>query len=159
MTAGYGKWEELWDATMAALRRAAPLEDRLRAVCELLRSNVPHYDWVGFYIVDPNNENELYLGPYAGAPTEHTRIPFGRGVCGRAAAARQTVVVDDVARETDYLACSPAVRSEVVVPILIEGKVWGELDIDSHEVAAFGEDDVAFLTRLCDQLALMLAAA
>ncbi len=147
----------MWDAVQAAVLAPWPWERRLQAACDILRDNVPHYDWVGFYLADPEAAEMLMLGPFAGAPTEHVRIPFGRGVCGRAAATRATVVVDDVAAEGNYLSCNPEVRSEVVVPIVLGERVWGELDIDSHEAAAFTEDDVSFLTRLATLIADTLA--
>lgn len=145
-------------AAFASLRKAAarileradsPREAKLAALCALLHRRVPHYDWVGFYIVDPARERELMLGPFEGEPTEHVRIPFGRGVCGRAAAMGRTLVVDDVGAEADYLACSLKVKSEIVVPVVRDGVVRAELDIDSHTPAAFGEDDLTFLERLC----------
>jgi putative methionine-R-sulfoxide reductase with GAF domain len=105
----------------------------LQAVCELLKAEVPHYDWVGFYLTDPNAERELVLGPFAGEPTEHVRI----------------LIVPNVAAETNYLSCSPTVKSEIVLPILKAGEVMGELDIDSHTIDAFSEEDRAFLLKVC----------
>jgi len=122
---------------------------RLQAVCDLLKEEVPHYDWVGFYLVDPNKERELVLGPFAGAPTEHVRIPFGYGICGQAAERKKTFMVPDVAREQNYLSCSPHVKSEIVLPVLRQGEVMGELDIDSNTLNAFSEEDRAFLLKVC----------
>lgn len=124
-------------------------DEKLRRVCELLASQVPHYDWVGFYLVGERGD-ELVLGPFVGEPTEHVRIPFGRGVCGRAAVELRTIVVQDVSKETNYLACSPLVKSEIVVPIFKEGKFVGELDIDSHELAPFTEEDRKFLEKVAE---------
>ncbi len=151
-------------AAFASLRKSAariidrtgpPRDAKLAALCALLHRRVPHYDWVGFYIVDPARERELVLGPFEGEPTEHVRIPFGRGVCGRAAALKRTLRVDDVGAESDYLACSVKVKSEIVVPIARDGVVRAELDIDSHTPAAFGEDDLTFLEHLCAAAAAM----
>lgn len=128
----------------------------LRKICVVLKDEVPHYDWVGFYLVDPDSEAELILGPYVGAPTEHTRIPFGKGICGQAATTENTFIVQDVTLETNYLSCSPDVRSEIVVPILKEGMIVGELDIDSHTLAPFTEEDQAFLDAICAQVAPLL---
>lgn len=130
-----------------------PQEAALAAICELLAREVPHYDWVGFYLVDPERPQELVLGPFEGAPTEHTRINFGQGICGQAAATELTFVVQDVSQETNYLSCSPHVRSEIVVPIFKEGAVVGELDIDSHELAPFTDADQAFLEAVCAEVA------
>jgi len=123
---------------------------KLLAIARLLKNNVPHYDWVGFYLVDPEKKKELVLGPFEGAPTEHTRIPFGRGICGQAAERGETVLIQDVSREDNYLSCSINVRSEIVVPIFREGKVAGELDIDSHQVDAFTNEDREFLEKVAE---------
>lgn len=133
---------------------------KLGAVCALLADEVPHYDWVGFYLVDAaaDSERELILGPYVGAPTEHTRISFGQGICGQAADTEATFIVQDVAQETNYLSCSPDVRSEIVVPIFYRDTVVGELDIDSHALAPFTAEDRAFLEQVCEEVATLFAA-
>jgi len=128
--------------------------ERLLAACRLLRDGLDGFDWVGFYLVDPLAQGELFLGPFEGEPTEHTRIPFGRGVCGQAAEREETLVIDDVAGEPNYLACSLAVKSEIVVPVLHDGRLVGELDIDSHRAAAFASEHREF----CEAVALVLAA-
>jgi len=122
-------------------------EEALRAICELLKQRVAHYDWVGFYLAAPATRT-LTLGPFAGAPTEHGTIPFGRGVCGQAAERGETLCVQDVSKEENYLSCSLAVRSEIVVPILRDGELVAELDIDSHALAPFTDEDRAFLDRI-----------
>jgi GAF domain-containing protein len=129
------------------------LEPKLKAIAELLRLAVPHYDWVGFYLADPERERELILGPYAGEPTEHTRIPFGRGACGRVAESLCTLLIPDVSREENYLSCSVKVKSEIVVPILKAGRFVAQMDIDSHAVNAFTDADRRFLERVCAALA------
>jgi len=131
-------------------------DEILERICTVLKDEVPHYDWVGFYLVDPEAERELVLGPYVGAPTEHTRIPFGKGICGQAAATESTFIVQDVTQETNYLSCSPDVRSEIVGPILKENLIVGELDIDSHALAPFTDQDQAFLDAVCAQVAPLL---
>ncbi|MCX7995464.1 MAG: GAF domain-containing protein [candidate division WOR-3 bacterium] len=122
-------------------------EEKLTKICKLLKDSVPYYNWVGFYVAD-NEKRELNLGPYIGEPTEHTRIPFGRGICGQAAERRETFVVQDVSKETNYLACSLKVKSEIVVPVFKDDKVVAEIDIDSHELAPFTEEDKEFLEKL-----------
>ncbi len=136
---------------------AGPSErwDRLQAICQLLQERVAHYDWVGFYIAD-NVRRELELGPFAGEPTEHVKIPFGRGICGQAAETEQTFVVQDVSQETNYLSCSARVRSEIVLPVLKDGQVVGELDIDSHALAPFTAEDEAFLEEVCRLVSCLL---
>jgi len=131
-------------------------DEKLKAICKLLRDNVSHYDWVGFYFVDKTRQNELILGPFEGEPTEHERIQFGRGVCGQAAQLKRTYVVQDVSKETNYLSCSPNVKSEIVIPIFKNGKIVGELDIDSHTLSAFTHQDEAFLRKICEIVSRLL---
>jgi len=116
----------------------------LRRVCLLLHERMPYYDWVGFYIAD-HARRELVLGPFAGEPTEHVRIPFGRGICGQVAESRTTLVVPDVTAADNYLACSLKVKSEIVVPVMVQGTFVAELDIDSHTPDAFQPADRALL--------------
>ncbi|MCK5561243.1 MAG: GAF domain-containing protein [Thermoplasmata archaeon] len=123
----------------------ANTDEKFLSICKLLNSNVEYYDWVGFYFVNPNVKGELFLGPYDGDSTDHVRIEFGHGICGQAAERKETFVVQDVSKETDYLSCSPQVKSEIVVPILKDGEVVGELDIDSHTISPFTEEDQEFL--------------
>jgi L-methionine (R)-S-oxide reductase len=134
----------------------AAKEEKLQRVCDLLKAEVPYFDWVGFYITDPEKPDDLVLGPYNGAPTEHVRISVGTGVCGRAADTRRMFVVQDVSKETNYLACNPDVKAEIVLPILVGGGVWGELDIDSHTLAPFSSDDGEFLGKVCSLVAEMV---
>ncbi len=145
-------FEDLLAAVRQLVDRAAGRDGALQAVCELLRERVGHYDWVGFYLAD-GAAGALTLGPYAGEPTEHVEIPFGRGVCGQAAERRETFVVQDVSKETNYLSCSPAVRSEIVVPVMKAGEVAAELDIDSHALSPFTRDDRGFLERVAETVA------
>ena len=122
-----------------------PDEEALGRVVALLAGARPAWDWVGVYLLAGD---VLVLGPYAGAPTEHTRIPVGTGVCGTAVARGENMVVADVAALDNYLACSAATRSEIVVLIRDGGDVVGQFDVDSDEPGAFGEDDEALLEDL-----------
>lgn len=124
----------------------------LEKVASLLRREVEYYDWVGFYLAD-REEEELILGPYDGEPTEHVRIDYGEGICGQSAETRETFTVPNVAQENNYLSCSPKVKSEIVVPVFVEGEVVGEIDIDSHEIDPFGSEDQVFLKDLACELA------
>jgi GAF domain-containing protein len=124
-------------------------DEKLLALCRLLRDRIPHYDWVGFYFADVA-KRELTLGPFVGEPTEHTRIAFGQGICGQAAAVKKPFIVQDVRRVTNYLSCGVKVMSEIVFPIFKDGTIVGELDIDSHTVAPFTEKDSALLEKICD---------
>jgi GAF domain-containing protein len=117
-------------------------EHLMTSIANRLAQQLPHYNWVGFYMLEPGaKEPALVLGPFVGAPTPHTRIPLDQGICGAAASSGQTVVVDDVGADPRYLACSLETKSEIVAPIFVRGAVVGELDIDSHSPAAFGPDD------------------
>jgi L-methionine (R)-S-oxide reductase len=131
-------------------------DEKLHAICALLEREVAHYDWVGFYLVDPARERELVLGSFAGAPTEHTRIAFGQGICGQAADTEMTFVIQDVSQETNYLSCSPHVKSEIVIPIFKDGAVVGEIDIDSHVLAPFTDADNVFLEQVAALVAALL---
>ena len=120
--------------------------DVLQQVVDALHDEVEHYSWVGIYLVEGD---DLVLGPWKGPQaTEHVRIPVGQGVCGAAAASGVTEIVDDVNADPRYLACFPSTRSEIVVPIARDGRVVGEIDIDSDRPAAFGEDDRVLLERV-----------
>lgn len=130
----------------------AARDPKLLETARLLKRSVAHYDWVGFYVFDQSSRNELVLGPFAGEPTEHTRIPFGKGICGQAAIRGESFIVDDVSKETNYLSCSPRVKSEIVVPVFKDGDVVAELDIDSHKLSPFTEDEKNFLERACSFL-------
>ncbi len=124
---------------------AQSAEHLMTLIVGRLKERLPHYDWVGFYMIEkgnlPGSEDMLVLGPYIGAPTPHTRIPLNQGICGAAASSGRTIVVDDVNSDPRYLACSIETRSEIVVPVRVRGSIVGELDIDSHTPAAFRDDD------------------
>jgi GAF domain-containing protein len=139
----------------AIMHNTGNRDAKLQAICDLLHQQVDYYDWVGFYVVDDKGQ-ELLLGPFVGKPTEHVRIPFGRGICGQAAERKQTFMVQDVSQEANYLSCSPSVRSELVVPVLKEGRVLGELDIDSQCLSPFDVEDARLLERICEMAAKLL---
>jgi L-methionine (R)-S-oxide reductase len=135
-----------------AIAAAPDLDAALRATVAGLAGVSPRYHWVGIYRLEGNT---LVIADEIGAPTPHRRIPLSQGLCGAAARERQTIVVDDVRSDPRYLACSPSTRSEIVVPIVVpDGRVFGEIDIDSDEPAAFGEAD----RRLVEALAAALGA-
>lgn len=139
-----------------ALKGEENRDAKLRTVCRLLKDNVPYYNWVGFYTVDEKRRNELVLGPFEGERTEHTRIAFGKGICGQAARTGRTFLVQDVSKEKNYLSCSTNVKSEIVVPIFKNKKVIGELDIDSHLLSPFTNQDEAFLKRISEMVSRIL---
>jgi L-methionine (R)-S-oxide reductase len=124
-------------------------DKKLKDIAKLLKDNVDYYNWVGFYIADPNR-SELVLGPYAGDPTIHKRIPFGSGICGQAIMRKNTYYAPDVSKESNYLSCSPLVRSEIVLPIFKGEVVVAELDIDSNKMNPFTKKDREVLEHVCE---------
>lgn len=130
------------------------VDSRLHAICKLLEADVPYYNWVGFYFRNGNKE-ELKLGPYVGAPTDHTIIPFGKGICGQVAVSNQNFVVPDVSAQDNYIACSITVKSEIVIPIFVAGQNIGQIDIDSNTINPFTEADERFLEFVCAEVATM----
>jgi len=138
-----------------AISTAASADEAMKAAVALLKDR-PGYTWVGIYLLDGN---ELVLGPYLGKPSPHTRIPLGRGICGAAATEKATIIVDDVNADPRYLACSLETKSEIVAPIMLDGQVLGEIDIDSDVLAAFGDEDRALVEAVAAMLAPRLAEA
>src|SRR5246127_1743037 len=131
---------------------ASSPQDLMRSMAKILHHRILKYNWVGFYMLEPGAQPPvLVLGAFEGAMTPHTRIPLNQGICGAAASSGKTVVVDDVSKDSRYLACSLETKSEIVGPIFVRGEVVGEPDIDSHFSAAFGEDD-RDLVEYCAQL-------
>lgn len=128
-------------------------DEKLQDICRYLADEVEVFDWVGFYLVDPQAERELVLGPYVGEETDHTRIPFGTGICGQAADTEETFVVQDVSEAENYLACSVDVKSEIVVPVMKDGEFVAELDIDSHTKDAMTKQHRELLEEICDIVA------
>lgn len=131
------------------------VENRLYDICKLLEANVNYYDWVGFYFRNGDKE-ELKLGPYVGEPTDHTIIPFGKGICGQVAVSNENFVVPDVKAQDNYIACSITVKSEIVVPIFVNGENIGQIDIDSKTIDPFTEADERFLEFVCSKVAGVL---
>ena len=138
----------------AIIKYRATRDEVFRDVSELLAARIDHYDWVGFYIVDESGQN-LNLGPYVGASTDHTKIAFGKGVCGQVAVSQMSRIIQDVSLEDNYLSCSSNVNSEVVFPIMKAGKFVAELDIDSHAKAPFTEKDTELLEAICQKLEVL----
>ena len=127
-------------------------EEKLFSICTLLKDTVPYYDWVGFYFRNGDKE-ELILGPYVGAPTDHTTIPFGKGICGQVAVSNQNFVVPDVQAQENYIACSFTVKSEIVIPLFVNGENIGQIDIDSNVLDPFSEEDERFLEFVNQEVA------
>ena len=113
----------------------------LTAICEVLQKKLKNYDWVGFYFSDFKDQM-LYLKAFAGTPTNHTSIPFGKGICGQVALSNKNFLVPEVTAEDNYIACSLDVRSELVVPLFFKGKNIGQIDVDSKIPDRFSNKDV-----------------
>lgn len=130
-------------------------EERLQNICNLLKHSIDYYNWVGFYFRN-GEKKELKLGPYAGEPTDHTIIPFGKGICGQVAVSNENFIVPDVNAQENYIACSITVKSEIVVPLFINGVNIGQIDIDSNTPDPFTEQDERFLEFVNEKVAAVL---
>ena len=119
-------------------------DEKLLAICQLLTNSIEYYNWVGYYFANHDTKT-LHLGPYVGAETDHTVIPFGKGICGQVALSNNNFVVPDVAAQDNYIACSFTVKSEIVVPLFVDGVNIGQIDIDSHVFDPFTTADERFL--------------
>jgi GAF domain-containing protein len=138
------------------LRENLNKEERLLEICQVLESNISYYNWVGFYFKN-GDKDELKLGPYVGEPTDHTIIPFGKGICGQVAVSNQNFVVPDVAAQDNYIACSITVKAEIVIPVFVNGENIGQIDIDSNTTDPFTKADEDFLEFVCKQVASLFA--
>ncbi|AXO81289.1 GAF domain-containing protein [Olleya aquimaris] len=130
-------------------------DDKLLQICQLLETNISYYNWVGFYFKN-GDKNELKLGPYVGEPTDHTIIPFGKGICGQVAVSNENFVVPDVSAQDNYIACSITVKAEIVIPIFVNGENIGQIDIDSNTPDPFTEADERFLEFVCSKVSELL---
>jgi GAF domain-containing protein len=129
-------------------------DEKLIRICQLLQDSISYYNWVGFYFANHETKT-LHLGPYVGAETDHTVIPFGKGICGQVAESNANFVVPDVSAQDNYIACSFTVKSEIVVPLFVNGINIGQIDIDSHVIDPFTEADERFLEFVNEQVALL----
>lgn len=147
--------ESLKPKVLEIVTQPISVDDRLHQICQLLETKVDYYNWVGFYFRNGDKE-ELKLGPYVGEPTDHTMIPFGKGICGQVAVSNKNFVVPDVSAQDNYIACSITVKAEIVVPIFVNGENIGQIDIDSNTHNPFTEADERFLEFVCEEVAKLL---
>jgi len=131
------------------------VDHRLSEVCSLLKENVTYYDWVGFYFKN-GDKRELKLRAFAGAPTDHTIIPFGKGICGQVAESNTNFVVPDVQGQDNYISCNINVKSEIVIPLFVNGENIGQIDIDSNTADPFTKEDEIFLENINKEIAKVL---
>ncbi|MHB0754586.1 GAF domain-containing protein [Polaribacter sp. M15] len=131
------------------------IEKKLQTICDFLESEISYYDWVGFYFKNGDKE-ELKLAQFTGEPTEHTIIPFGKGICGQVAVSNKNFVVQDVTEQDNYISCGWKVKSEIVIPIFVNGENIGQIDIDSHTANTFSSKDEELLEYICEKLSVIL---
>lgn len=137
---------------LSILEKSTSVENKLQAICDFLKQEINYYDWVGFYFKN-GDKDELKLAQFAGEPTEHTIIPFGKGICGQVAVSNENFVVQDVQAQDNYISCGWKVKSEIVIPIFVDEKNIGQIDIDSHTVNPFSKEDEKLLEFICEQVA------
>lgn len=148
-------FEDLKPKVVAIIKNNSRERDqKLQEICQLLNQSISHYNWVGFYFANHDSQT-LHLGPYVGAQTDHTTIPFGKGICGQVAVSNENFVVPDVAEQDNYIACSFTVKAEIVVPLFVNNINIGQIDIDSHELNPFNEKDERFLEYVNLQVAAL----
>ena len=128
------------------------IQEKQQAICDYLKAEIDYYDWVGFYFQN-GTKNELKLAEFAGEPTDHIIIPFGKGICGQVAVSNENLVVQDVTAEDNYISCGWKVKSEIVIPIFVNNVNIGQIDIDSYTLNAFTKDDEILLEYICELVA------
>ena len=136
---------------LTIIEKSNSKDNTLQAICDFLKQEIGYYDWVGFYFKN-GDKDELKLTQFAGEPTEHTIIPFGKGICGQVAVSNQNFVVQDVQSQDNYISCGWKVKSEIVIPIFVDGENVGQIDIDSHTVNPFSKEDESLLEFVCEQV-------
>jgi GAF domain-containing protein len=146
------KYKDILKLSQAIIHSENSIEDKMQSICDLLNNKLKNYDWTGFYKSDIENRT-LHLGPYTGEASDHTTIPYGKGICGQVAETEKTFLIDDVSAESNYISCSINVKSEIVVPIIKDGIMVGQIDIDSNTSAAFTNEDQHLLEQICTELA------
>lgn len=130
-------------------------DEKLEKVCHLLDQEISYFNWTGFYFKN-GDKDELKLGPYVGAETDHITIPYGKGICGQVAVSNETFIVPDVHLQDNYLSCSIDTKAEIVVPIFKNGENIGQIDIDSHTIDPFTKEDLELLEWLCNEVSKIL---
>jgi len=145
------KYESLLPQIIALISDENDLIANLGNVCSVLKYSFENFLWVGFYLKCKDNPEELVLGPFQGR-VACTRISFGKGVCGKAAESKKTVIVENVGDFPGHIVCDPLSRSEIVVPVITEGNVIAVLDIDSGEYSGFDVTDKKYLEQMIENI-------
>ena len=144
-----GRYERIHDQLRELIEGHSPnLIAAMATVCAVLHHKMPHHSWTGFYFVE--DDETLTVGPYQGGVA--CQVLEGRGVCLHCARTGQPVLVPDVEQFPGHIACDPRSKSEIVLPLVRDGRVVAVLDIDSDTLAQFDEDDVAPLARILSLL-------
>lgn len=144
------KTEELVEKLDRMIRAGDDFDSILGTAVTELHASEPSFDWTGIYELFP--DETLRLGPFEGAPTDHVFIGVGRGVCGTAVAEKRNLNIPDVRAVDNYLACSAETRSELVILIRDGDHIFAQVDIDSHQVNAFGDEQVEKVQKVADAL-------
>ena len=145
------RYKEIFNEIDEIIKAELAVESKLQAIADLLQQKISYYDWVGFYFADADNK-VLNLGPYAGLTTEHTQIAYGKGICGQVDMSNETFLVSDVNAQDNYISCNINVKSEIVVPIFVNNKNIGQIDIDSNTLDAFTTEDRLFLEDIAKKV-------
>ena len=132
------------------------VSEKLQNICNYLKQEIDYFHWVGFYFKN-GDKNELKLAEFAGEPTEHIIITFGKGICGQVAISNKNFIVPDVSAQENYISCGWKVKSEIVIPIFVQGENIGQIDIDSHIVNPFSKDDEILLEYVCEKVSEILS--
>lgn len=141
------RYQTLLNQVQAIVKDDLPLVTNLANTSAIL-FKMEDVNWAGFYLII---DNELVLGPFQG-DVACTRIPLGKGVCGTSARERKTIVVDDVNQFDGHIACSSLSKSEIVVPLIKEGKLIGVIDVDAPIYSRFKKEEQEFLEQVRDVL-------
>lgn len=139
------KYSLLGSQIRSLLNKEEPILSNLANLTAALKQTFDKISWVGFYLYDGE---KLFVGPFQGK-VACTLIEIGKGVCGKAAELKKTVIVEDVSKFPGHIACDPDSKSEIVVPIVKNGKLYAVLDLDSYQLDAFGETDKQYLEEYC----------
>ena len=141
-------YQELLPQIESLINPAEPLISNLSNVSAAIKEVFDKISWVGFYLL---KDEKLFLGPFQGK-TSCTVIGMGKGVCGSAAVRKKTIIVEDVDKFPGHIACDGGSRSEIVVPLIKDDRVFGVLDLDSYELSSFDTTDQIYLEKLCNSL-------
>ncbi len=149
--------EEIYKSLLPQLKSLLKREDNylsiLANVTAVLKEAFEKISWVGFYLFDGK---KLFLGPFQGK-VACTEISIGKGVCGTAAQKMETIIVQNVHKFEGHIACDPASKSEIVLPLIKDGKLLGVLDIDSAEFNSFNINDKKYLEEICSYIVSVIS--